>query len=354
MTSHCLTPAQLWTYVQQPHWRGAMPCSRLRAWSFLHNPRMREDDIVAVLAVKDEEVVGYRLLLPDLTYGIRFAWLSGVWVNPAVRRQGIATRLLSVAAEAWQDRLVLTNFVRASGGVARKGGLVLYADIPGMRYYVRGDLAERLGNRLPRGLRPLGTGLDFMINQVQGQLHQTWTKPTLPAFPEITHLTPAHSEFMASIQPHELTQRDLPAWQHLLSFPWVEEWKADTVADPFHFTTYAKQHRRTLVGLEKDGLQGMLLAMITNGDARLAYQYVPPEHMQVFHTWLAQWLIQQRAASFTTFQPAWIHALNQTKRLWWTRKAQQRQFLTTPSFLRQLPDPSLLSIQDGEGDRGFV
>ncbi|MEL6841973.1 MAG: GNAT family N-acetyltransferase, partial [Bacteroidota bacterium] len=103
------------TFDQTP----VLPISRHRALSHLANPRLRPDDVIMIFAHSDEgELVGYLGVLPDEIYlngkQDRGGWLSCMWVNPITRGQGIGGKLVQAALNAWQGRILVTEFTPAA------------------------------------------------------------------------------------------------------------------------------------------------------------------------------------------------------------------------------------------------
>ena len=101
-----------------------VPFSPLRLTSYLQNPRAEKRDHVLFEMRHKERLIAYRTLLPDCFFDHsgnphRFAWLSGNYVDPEYRRQGISTRLLQLADFSWpaQDLHLLRGTGNASQSV---------------------------------------------------------------------------------------------------------------------------------------------------------------------------------------------------------------------------------------------
>ena len=124
-------------------------------------PRCSPSDVVLYLAYLDGKLVGYRTILPDfITRGnesVKVGWLSGNWVDPNLRRQGIATELLQSAMPDWNNRLLFTNYAEESKAVYDKSGSFARAfTLDGYRIYIRPCLAEVLAkSRLFSAFKPL-------------------------------------------------------------------------------------------------------------------------------------------------------------------------------------------------------
>src|SRR5512137_1646585 len=95
-----------------------IPVHPRRGISQIKNPHASPHDIVMFLAYEDGRFVGYLGALPDVFYvagsSFKVAWLSCMWVDPEMRRLGIAGKLLHHACEAWESRLLISNFIPKS------------------------------------------------------------------------------------------------------------------------------------------------------------------------------------------------------------------------------------------------
>ena len=103
------------------------PLSPLRLQSYLKNPRADQRDHILFELRHKDRLIAYRTLLPDCFYdhlgnSHRFAWLSGNYVDPEYRRQGYSTRLLQLAEEHWDGRLMYTNYAPVSKAVYDQTG----------------------------------------------------------------------------------------------------------------------------------------------------------------------------------------------------------------------------------------
>jgi GNAT superfamily N-acetyltransferase len=153
-----------------PQWE-VIPISRHRAVSYINNPRASASDTILYLAYIDSKLVGYRTILPDEIYSngeaIKVGWLSGNWVNPRLRRKGIATALFEAAYTDWEGKLLFTNYALESKAVYDKSShFEMASTLNGQRFYLRPCLAKILppkGNVL-KALKPLWFSLDFILS----------------------------------------------------------------------------------------------------------------------------------------------------------------------------------------------
>ena len=95
--------------------------SKQRAISHIRNPRAKADDLVLVLIYEQEEMVAYLGVFADDLYfstgNEHVGWLSCMWVNPIMRGKGIAKKLITTVFEAWNYKILVTEFTPAAKGV---------------------------------------------------------------------------------------------------------------------------------------------------------------------------------------------------------------------------------------------
>ncbi len=218
-----------------------IPLTPLRLASYLTNPRGRRDDPVLFELRLDNRLVAYRTLLPDCYFdrageARRFAWFSGNYVDPEFRRQGLSTRLLKKAEEAWEGNLAYTNYAPASKAVYdRTGEYPLWLLRPGKRFYLRSSAGELLRKRL--GRRSLLERGDRLFNRLREPLLNRQVPP-LPAPDQLDIETvdlhgeasgkPLNQllgkeqlELIGHTQQESLFGRDIREFDWILQHPWV-------------------------------------------------------------------------------------------------------------------------------------
>ena len=171
---------ELPVFIESPIFRSnaPLPISRRRAMSHFHNPRAEAQDTVLVLISENDTMLGYLGLLPDLLFinnrEERIAWMSCIWVSPAARGKGIAKRLLGAAYEAWDGRLLATEFTGPAKQLYDKTGYFnALTSLHGQRFYLRSNLAFLLPPKhaiFQKGrflLKALDAFINFFYKQIQ-------------------------------------------------------------------------------------------------------------------------------------------------------------------------------------------
>ena len=229
-----------------------LPISRRRALSHFHNPRASTQDVVLVMISEKEIMLGYLGLIPDLLFTNddheeRIAWMSCIWVSPAARGKGIAKRLLKAAYEAWEGRLIATEFTGPAKHLYDKTGYFnALTTLQGQRFYLRSSLTFLLPPKhaiFQKGgflLKAADTLLNFFNDQRLGVL------PLKPAsnirLEKIETLSEAHLGFLSHFNHETFTRRGIAELQWLTRYPWLgngEEDKKDQAH--YAFSVFANQ-----------------------------------------------------------------------------------------------------------------
>ena len=181
LKSYTLEELEPYLYTLYSKSESLVPVSPLRLRSYLENPRAKLSDPVLYEMRQKGEVVGYRTLLPDCFYDReghpqRFAWLSGNWVRPDMRRRGISTQMLEMAEKQWEGRLMYTNYAPESKALYDSTGhFKIIANREGKRFYLRSDSEGLLGNRM--GFRQFFGISDRLINQLREKIGVMFGNP---------------------------------------------------------------------------------------------------------------------------------------------------------------------------------
>ena len=338
----------------------AIPVSPLRALSWLKNPRMEEGDILMYLLFDGEDLAAYRCILPDCHADIRFGWLSGNWVDPGRRRQGLASQLFEEACRDWGHQLMYTNYAPESKAVYDKTGrFELYRELEGARYYLRAISARLLGRRNARYRMalPLFYLADGLINAWQDFRIMAVRKKIKPDF---LHAEPVPSVDQAS---HDLMAvherlgfglRDREAFDWITSYPWVEEGRKQD--GRYFFTWMVPRYQNTCMKIwDKEGnLGGFLMLTMVGEKMTLPYACINEGASQAAARILDHYLVAEKISYVTTYNPELINLMENSRTPILGKRRMYQRFYATHELARQLPDGDKIIFQDGDGDVVFT
>ncbi len=343
------------------------PISRFRALSYMHNPRSANDDIVLYLAYKDNRLVGYRTILADKIgqkeNNTKVGWLSGNWVDPAYRRQGVASRLLEEAFRDWEGKLLFTNYAPESKAVYDKSDkFICYKQYKGLRLYYRASIYNLLKERsaFVRKLKYLSGIIDFILNLFQQfRLHRHYQKHIsyIPAFEYVHKPDTEVSKLISQIQGNEIEKRGNVEFNWILEYPWVGTAPVpDQYSGKYHFSNFAKQFENICLKIfHRDELCGFLHLVRKDDCLSVPYFYIIPE---VDVRGIAQIIdlmaIKLKVSILTVYHPELVKALRRLNPPVLAKKEMVRNYMVSKKLKEILPDENHIQFQDGDGDVVFT
>jgi GNAT superfamily N-acetyltransferase len=339
--------------------KSIIPVSPTRLRSYLANPRAKSSDPVLFEMQKDGEVIGYRTLLPDCFYDRegnpqRFAWLSGNWVRPDLRRHGISTRLLEMAEDKWEGRLMYTNYAPESKALYdHTARFRLIANREGKRFYLRSALDVLLGKRL-KSWKLLKT-TDLLVNRLrEGKLERYKVSVGISCNVEqVNGFVAQLSELVSMLQQDALFRRDREIFEWALEYPWVTEQECDPLN--YHFSYRANRFENIIYHISHpDGTsQGILWLIIHNNVLSAPYLFAGDK---MLFTCMAETIVQ------TMIDYGCTHTTIRNPQLMDKMMAHNKAFLS----VRKMPQlifahnnlapllPEDPVIHDGDGDVMFT
>jgi hypothetical protein len=337
-----------------------LPVSPHRARSWLHNPRMKPEDILLYLLYDGPDLAAYRCILPDRHADVRFGWLSGNWVDPGRRRMGLASRLFEEAFRDWGHQLMYTNYAPESKAVYDKTGrFALYREKEGFRYYQRAVSGPLLGQRnaFLRLARPMLRMADGMVNAWQDLRIQVARKKVRPDY---LHAEPVRSVDPATIDLLERNQRlgfgmrDLEAFDWITSYPWVVE--GSSRDDRYFFTWVVARYQNTLLKLgdPSGGLSGFLMLTVVGDKMAIPYACTVEEISPLAASILDHYRSAGKISYLTTYNPEVIRLMEHSRIPLLGRRRMYQRYYATHELIRQLPYGEEMFFQDGDGDVVFT
>ncbi len=328
------------------------PISYLRVTSYLNNPHALPEDIVLYCLYEKDRVLAYRTVFPArLSSGERFAWLSGNWVHPEYRRQGLSKRLLAEIDIDWNRKLMFTNYAPASLNLYLQTGLFhkVYSE-GGFQFYQFLSTRNFLNKRFPK-MSFLWPFADIVLK---------WMILTRLFFTKVyigREFTVKKSQFpdeacyqLAEEQKTEyLFLRGKSELKWILDYPWVSSANKQNIRD-YNFSSWAKQFEYRTVKFYKDSiLAGFLLYSIRDGHLKTLHQHFSVDCYQVAARFLIREMVQGRFEFMTVLQPQLAKAIDEQKNTFLARG--KRTHDTYASFP---VDTIGKKIQDGDGDYIFT
>ncbi|MFK7797453.1 MAG: GNAT family N-acetyltransferase [Aureispira sp.] len=342
--------------------------SKQRALSQERNPRARPEDVVLVLVYEADELVAYLgVFADDLYFENRVehvGWLSCMWVNPKMRGKGIAKRLLQTVFEAWEYKILVTEFTPAAKGLYdRSGHFIDLAKPKGWRGYLRPNLATLLPKKSPRWqkwqpLLKLADGVLSLPNTVRLWLHPT---PSIEkqgySFEYLVELDDEAWTFIQAKQNGELIHRDRAELDWLLSNPWLLQAPLkDRNAQRYHFSSVDTTFYFLAIKVYNATLEvvAVIIMSYRAGSVKLPYVYVQTGMEEIVWQLIDQHLLAMNAETLTVFQPQLISVLPKRKHPFFRLRAFQRHYIIGKVLQEALEATNTVVLQDGDADATFT
>lgn len=356
MKTEVYTIAQLKNYIDSPIYResGILPVSPERVASYIRNPRARPDLPVLFLLHDDEEIIAYRSLLPDYFISdngpVPFAWLSGNYVSPKHRRKGLSTLLFKRVEEAWDGKLMYTNYAPESKAVYDKlNAFDLFRERPGRRYYLRSSLRVLLGGRIKStGLLEFG---DKLINSIHdpGLRVDQFRIPEGITAEQKEVLDPGLKEFISGQAAASLFRRGPEEFRWIREWPWVSEKPLISLEGTYQFSREVEKFRSKIFELKSNKGTAFLWITIINSKAAVPYFFTDDPLLTIAARQLVLKEMISEACSYLTIRHPELGPVMGTRKnpFLFSRSMPQRYFCHK-SLKNSIHEE--LQIHDGDGD----
>lgn len=364
-----ITIAELPDFIQSDTFQKSkvLPITSHRALSQLENPRAQAEDVVLIVAMESDEILGYIGLLPDTLYhkneAYRVAWLSCWWVQDGTGNLGI--QLFLKAYQAWKRRMVITDFTPHIQAIIQKMRLFHFAPTAyGLRGFMRFNTAEVLPPKKPvfqkiRPLLQLGDMAANVLNRGRLQLWKWRQRQANYQLVPIKTIDESTALFIKKHQEQELIKRGATALNWILQQPWVLEDKATLSANirseaaRYYFSSIAETFQYYPLQVFKDNqLIGFLFLLNRDRHFKLPYVYLEQEHLATVVQALYDFLYQQKAITFTVFHPMMKDYVAREASPFFYKRLIPKDFAIGKGLPKDILNQ--VSLQDGDGDYVFT
>lgn len=339
------------------------PISFHRAKSHCNNPRIEKDDVILAIAEVEGKIAGYRTVMADTVFNgkeaIKIGWSSGTWVDPEYRRMGLATELFEEMNSSWNDRLVNTNFVLASKKVFEKTGVFdSYFSSIGCRFHMKSDLADILPSRFPitKGLsKILPTADNFFNHYILPFITEPGMKSRLSY--NMVLKTRLNEEEVALLFNNTLTARGVRELNWILDFPWVKQVGEidDAVLDKYFFSAAADFFRQYFCLIFKnENLVAIVMITLKNKQMKVPYFYSADADLALIADLIFTEAWKNSISYIDIYNERLVKEMKLKTAYFAFSKSRDRSYMVSKSLIDKFPEPTTISIPDGEGDVVFV
>jgi GNAT superfamily N-acetyltransferase len=347
-----------------------LPISSIRGLSQTNNPRAVPDDLVLVMVFENNEMQGYLGVLPDDLYfkndmgpSLRehAGWLSCMWVNPELRGKGIAKILINTVFEAWDNRILVTEFTAAAKGLYdRSGQFIDLAKPEGIRAYMRLNLSYLLPAKNPdkwTKFKFILTVADKLANIIFDIRKSLIRKKKVPftILSEFDH--EARNFIEQNRSDKELMNRSITDLEWIVKNPWLNSGqKADDFSKRYHFSSVADffAFRIMKVYNKENQLAAVLILSIRDKNLKIPYAYTKADSANFAAVAVEQFVREEKLNMLTLFQPDLVEAIKKNCSSFFLIRRLQRHYIISKKFEKNKVNSNSISIQDGDADVAFT
>ena len=146
--------------------------SKNRLFAHSHNPNLKDDDIVLLLAYLNEELVGYMgIFIDKITIDNKdekIGWLSTWWVHPKTKGQGVGRTILEKMYMQMEGKIGISQFTESAKRVYDKSGyFVDLKETEGIKAVMRSNLSFLFSHFFPERVKyflPILALVDKFLN----------------------------------------------------------------------------------------------------------------------------------------------------------------------------------------------
>ncbi len=356
---------ELQSFVESEEYKkfDIVPISRFRVASYLTNPRADYENYVLYMALRNNEIVGFRTILSDSMLinnaAMPFGWFSGNWVKPECRRTGISSMLYREVKSDWQSRLMYTNYAPESKALYDKSDeFCSLTENIGIRYYFKPVFYSLLAHRL-QWLKKIR----FVVLLVEAILkfilcpyiiisELIWKRN----IKNVEVFTRPNKDILLFISNHtdSVFNRKGKEYSWIFDYPWVKE-GAEPIPYPFSFTAN-KYVVNILVSRNSTGeILGVAIVKNINGKFSVPYYSTKNNSISKLEKAIIAWAKIQKADTLTIYNSDLSSILCKQKFICLFRKKMHQKYFVMSTFNEELSlTNNNIEVQDGDGDVIFT
>lgn len=361
---------QLQAYIDSEEYKKTryVAISKHRAVSHIRNPRALPNDLVLVLIYENAEMVAYLGVFADdlhFSTGIEHVgWLSCMWVNPIMRGKGIAKKLIQTVFEAWDYKILVTEFTPAAHGLYNRTGQFLDLAKPkGLRGYLRLNLAYLLPKKDPKWnkWRPILSCIDGLFNIPNSWRLRlsAWNKLELKGtqFEYISELDEETWTFIQKQKSNELMNRGRADLNWLIQHPWlISSALKDYNAERYHFSATDRFFTFLNIKIYNSNLEliGFVILSIRGKNMKVPYVYCLEGAEEMVLKVIYKHMVDLKLDMLTVFQPLLLSAIKKGKMPFFKLRTFNRHYIIGKVLEKPLMATPDFVIQDGDADAAFT
>ena len=342
-----------------------LPVTKHRAWSYIHNPRADEDDIVLLVAYRDNRVIGYLGILPDHIFVedtfYKIGWLTSWWVDPDCKKTGVGAILLFRALGVYHQH------IGVSGG-SKEATKILDASqkfmalktLRGLDIRLRFNTTKAIVRKFPalKSFRWLFKICDIITGEIVSLRSYFWKRQDggwrRLTFEYISSIDGETGQFIQRHHRHDLTRRGKAELDWIINFPWIlSAPQKDSASRRYYFSSVAG--RFLYLGIKvfdsSDGMIGFVMLKVRDDRMSVAYSYFESRHASLIMAAVAHHALAMDVSNLSLHDERLADCFPGLECPHWSARKASRGFCVSKAFA----DISLTGcrLHGGDGDLAF-
>jgi hypothetical protein len=347
-----------------------IPISKHRAISHINNTRKDKNDIILYVAWEQDEIIAYRTIYADyLFFGnekLKVGWLSGNWVIPSKRRQGLASKLFKISLEDWNNHLLFTNFAPESKAVYDKSGdFKLLKTKKGVRGYLRFNFHYLLPPKHTffKNIKGVLKWIDYLLNlfaDLRILIIDCLVNMKEIKLEYIQQVDNESAEFIYKWKSKEITNRSPGEMDFVLQYPWViPNVLKDDINSKYFFSSTANPFININLKIynKQDMMIGYVMILIKGKELKIPYLYYEQGSENLILKVLLKHMSKLKLNMMTVYHEKFAHYIKKHFTFFLMKKNMKQDYFATHQIVKkfnEFPNKEDVLFQDGDGDPAFV
>lgn len=342
-----------------------LPITKHRARSFSQNPRADGNDLVLLIAYRDNRVIGYLGILPDTIFAndtaYKIGWLTSWWVDPGFKTTGVGAILLFRALGAYQQRLGV------SGG-SKEATIVLSASqkfialksLRGLDIRLRFNTTKAIVRTHPAmGIfRALFKIFDTLADEIVHLRSFFWKRRNgilrRLTFEYISCIDEEADRFIQIHHRQDLTRRGKDDLDWIMNYPWVLSAPLkDSASRRYYFSSLSGRFMYLAVKVfeRNNGMIGFLMLKVRDDRMSVVYSHFENRHASSIITAVAYHALTMDVSILSLYDERLVTGFSELRCPHWSAEKASKGFLVSKAFA----DTPLAAcrLHGGDGDLVF-
>lgn len=304
-----------------------------RAWAIIHNPYVKEDDVIVAAIFEDGQLAAYTASFPDILDGKRVWWASTLYCYPQFAGRGYGMIVVGSLMEAHEPDLTYDRWAaKETVEIFNHFG---YNTTYTSRYHLSDGKIDTSS---------LKGKLAYCAQELKKCLHP-WQKPSKADY-TIQYVPTIDDEAYAFMQTHRdkdlwLREQEMLNW--IVSYPFVKAGKKETECI---FGANAKVYEHKVVTAYSQGqLIGVYVLRVTDNTMAVVYIYYAEERKDIVYASITDQIIAIKPKEFVTEDKALCAYVRE--HIYYPKEREEKVSLSLP---KNVLISQTISMQLGDGD----